>query len=311
MVDGVAKETIKLNPLGVSCGKWRWDWMTDNYLQRLAVATSRISTGINWILMRYSDIYLMFAEAQNELHGPTEVESRTGLSAADALEKVRARAFGTGSAKVKDYDGSSKEAFFNAIVNERAWEFGCECLRKQDLIRWGLIVDKVEAMKEALCLMYDYTFPIKVFDKVLTQNDLPTRVYYRYQADHSDYIDPSSLNLNKDLGIYDADTDNGEYSVNWVPMQVSLDQYGRRPDQVNKNYASTICKILVVGTGLNASYDYSELFSKLYWGSAAQAEFAKYSVGNKTCNYRHIFSIDYESVFESQGWLSNSYGFRN
>ena len=65
--NGKNKEVIRCNPLGVACGKWRWYWMTDNYMKvRFPKANSRIATGINWILMRYSDIYLMFAEAQNE-----------------------------------------------------------------------------------------------------------------------------------------------------------------------------------------------------------------------------------------------------
>ena len=107
-------------------------------------------TGINFPLMRYSDILLMLAEAENELNGPTAI-------AKDALTKVRARAF----AGAEDYDTqvttyvnnlNSKEAFFNAIVDERAWEFGGEGLRKFDLIRWNLYAKKIEeTLRTMIC----------------------------------------------------------------------------------------------------------------------------------------------------------------
>lgn len=68
--------------------------------------------------------------------------------------------------------------------------------------------------------------------------------------------------------------------------------------------------ILVCGSGLNASYDYSALLGKLRWGTEAQAESIKYPVGNGVCDYRHLYAIYYEDIFESQGKLSNAYGFK-
>ena len=76
--------------------------------------------------MRYSDIYLMFAEAQNALTGPDVLNEKANMSPRQALEKVRERAFGTGSSEIKNYDSD----FFTAIVNERAWEFACENVRR-------------------------------------------------------------------------------------------------------------------------------------------------------------------------------------
>ncbi len=99
-------------------------------------------TGINWPLMRYPDVLLMLAETENEINnGPT-------AEAKEALRKVRNRAFPEAkrAEKVEAYIATvsaSKESFFEAIVNERAWEFGGECLRKYDLIRWGNYGKKV------------------------------------------------------------------------------------------------------------------------------------------------------------------------
>ena len=70
--NGKNKEVIRCNPLG--------EWFVVNGVgigwliiiwKSVSKANSRIATtGINWILMRYSDIYLMLAEAQNVLTGP-------------------------------------------------------------------------------------------------------------------------------------------------------------------------------------------------------------------------------------------------
>ena len=69
----------------------------------------------------------MFAEAQNVLTGLDAVSPIAGMSPRQALEKVRERAFGTGAPEITQYDAD----FFTAIVNERAWEFGCESIRRR------------------------------------------------------------------------------------------------------------------------------------------------------------------------------------
>jgi len=97
--------------------------------------------------MRYADILLMYAETENEINeGPTP-------EAKAALSKVRERAFESDlwPTKVTAYIESvsgSKEDFFEAIVDERAWEFGGEMLRKTDLVRWNLLGPKIREMKE-------------------------------------------------------------------------------------------------------------------------------------------------------------------
>jgi len=124
-----------LSATTMAIGKWNRLWMTNDQ-----GSTSSKSTGINWPLMRYSDVLLMLAEAENELNGPT-------ITAKNALEQVRLRAFNPSdyTEKVYNYvtDLSSKDAFFNAIVNERAWEFGGECYRKFDLVRWNIYGQKI------------------------------------------------------------------------------------------------------------------------------------------------------------------------
>jgi len=127
---------------GLATGKWNRLWMTNDQ-----GAESSKSTGINWPLMRYSDILLMLAEAENAVNGPTDI-------AKNALKTVRNRAFAPADRqeKVEAYVNalSSKESFFEAIVNERAWEFGGECMRKFDLVRWNNYGKKIVEIKRIL-----------------------------------------------------------------------------------------------------------------------------------------------------------------
>lgn len=136
---------IPTEATGMGIGKW------DRALATKSLGSgSSKGTGINYPLMRYSDVLLMLAEAENELNGPTAV-------AKDALMQVRARAFNGApnfTEMVTEYVNklNSKDAFFNAIVDERAWEFGGEGLRRFDLIRWNLYAKKIEeAMRTMLC----------------------------------------------------------------------------------------------------------------------------------------------------------------
>jgi hypothetical protein len=76
-------------------------------------------------------------------------------SAQDALKQVRRRAFPAAlwSDKVDAYVATvsaGKDAFFNAIVNERAWELGGEMIRKFDLVRWNLYGKKIADTRNLL-----------------------------------------------------------------------------------------------------------------------------------------------------------------
>lgn len=114
-------------------GKLRYEWMA-------RIVTSTNDDGINWQYMRLADVYLMAAEAINELEGPS--------GAAQYLKAVLDRALPAD--KVSAYMATataSKDAFFNAIVEQRGLEFAGESLRKADLIRWNLLKTKLDEAK--------------------------------------------------------------------------------------------------------------------------------------------------------------------
>lgn len=290
------KEAVSNNPLDVKFGKWRIHWMADSYLALHKTATSRVSTGVNWILMRYPDVLLMYAEAMNALESPDAVHALAGgVSARNALESVRERAFGTGSPKISQYNSD----FFEAIVNERAWEFGCEGIRKLDLVRWGLLYDKIEKMKEALCLMFDNTQPVNIFDKTYQPSEFPKNIFYKYKD--GEFIDPSSLNYYEDINV----APGADYlTTTWFPLDAAKPASG-----TGKNYIDWPVRTLLAATGLNPSYDYSSLLNRMTYGTEISEVLVQYKMGNGICYYRHPFAIFYEDVYESKGKLVNSYGY--
>ena len=148
-------------------GKYRYEWLPRR-------VTSTNDDGLNWLYMRYSDILLMAAEAINEIDGPS--------AAAPYLRMVRERAFPGNSQKVNDFMAqatSGKEAFFNAIVDERALEFTGEMLRKGDLIRWNLLSTKLNEAKIKLQ---------QLENREGKYADLPQRIYYQTAADGESVI---------------------------------------------------------------------------------------------------------------------------
>ena len=117
---------------GMTDGKFRRDWRVpalpgvNNYLQ------------YNWPIIRFADVLLMFAEAENELNGPT-------AAALAAVQEVRNRGYGGNQtlARLPANTTASKADMFNAIANERFLELGGEGIRKYDLIRWNLLAQKI------------------------------------------------------------------------------------------------------------------------------------------------------------------------
>jgi len=143
-------------------GKYRYEWLPRR-------VTSTNDDGLNWLYMRYADVVLMAAEAINELDGPA--------AAAPYLKMIRERAFPDHSDKVTAFmqqASASKEAFFNAIVKERALEFTGEMLRKGDLIRWNLLSTKLNEAKTKLQ---------QLENREGQYADLPKKIYYKTAAD--------------------------------------------------------------------------------------------------------------------------------
>jgi hypothetical protein len=166
--DGVTKTGI--SALAMADGKFRSDWITP----AIPPTSAAQYFGVNWILIRFSDVLLMYAEADNEINnGPSS-------AAISAFNQVRLRAFG-GNATLAGTANTptTHDAFFNAIVNERWWEFGAEGIRKYDLIRWNLLGSKLSDAKTALLALSKYQVPtVAPYNQGVPYSNLAVSMYY-------------------------------------------------------------------------------------------------------------------------------------
>ncbi|MCU7694649.1 RagB/SusD family nutrient uptake outer membrane protein [Haoranjiania flava] len=120
-----------------NCGKWRRSY------EKLT-PKSKNNTGINFPILRYADVLLMLAEADNQLNnGPT-------ANAYAAFNEVRRRAYGfpvnIPNAVSDLRAGLSANDFQQEIIDERSRELCFEALRRQDLIRWGIWTQTMSAL---------------------------------------------------------------------------------------------------------------------------------------------------------------------
>ncbi len=117
-----------------------YDWhgangVTTNYhyvYKQMDWGEARSNSGLNSIVYRMADAYLMYAEAANELNGPSS-EAYADINA------IRERA------GLPDLAGLSQDQFRQAVRTERLHELSFEFNRRWDLNRWGTLVQAVQA----------------------------------------------------------------------------------------------------------------------------------------------------------------------
>lgn len=145
-------------------GKYRYEWMTRR-------VTSDNDDGVNKMYMRYAEVLLIAAETANELEGPG--------AAMPYLKEIRRRSFPAAvqAEKVENYVNTknSKEAMFNAIVEENKFEFTGEMERKQALIRWNMLKTKLDEAKQKMADLAARTGAYA---------DVPATLYYKYKDDN-------------------------------------------------------------------------------------------------------------------------------
>ena len=118
---------------GVQYSTCRYDSEPYGYLFRKFVrnygGATRDEGNMNWPVMRLADVFLMYAEASNEVDGPTTY-------AIDLVNRVRHRGNLPALQAAKTAD---KTSFFEAIEQERFVELMAEGKRSFDLRRWRRI----------------------------------------------------------------------------------------------------------------------------------------------------------------------------
>ena len=111
------------------CGKWKREY--EKYLPK-----SRDWSPTNFPVIRYADVLLMAAEAENEMGNPDV--------ALAYLNQVRARAM------AETIPSTDQASLRQIIRDERARELCFEGLRKFDLIRWGIFNKAMNDCKSSI-----------------------------------------------------------------------------------------------------------------------------------------------------------------
>lgn len=115
---------------------------------------------INMPIIRYADVLLIFAEAENMANGsPTQ-------AAVDAINLVIDRANGNqpNTLHPRLTTAMSKDAFDTAVIEERNWELCFEYDRWFDLIRKRILKEKSRLVIQQNFSESDYLFPIPAND---------------------------------------------------------------------------------------------------------------------------------------------------
>ncbi|MEX2593796.1 MAG: RagB/SusD family nutrient uptake outer membrane protein [Anditalea sp.] len=121
----------------------------------------------DWVLLRYADILLMYAEIENELEGPT-------ASVYEAVDAVRNRSEMPGLPQ-----GLSQEEMRQRIRHERRVELAFEGLRYYDLKRWKIAGEVLNNVDDGIIpynfedRFYHWPIPQSEIDKsdgILVQN---------------------------------------------------------------------------------------------------------------------------------------------
>lgn len=282
-------------------------------------------TGINWPVLRYADVLLLLAEAENEINGnPTE-------TAKDMLKRVRERAFINASNKTAMVDEyianlNDYESFKQAIIDERAWEFGGENIRKFDLIRWNYysdaIVNTIEWMRDVAMNYNQLEIVGSEFvynkDKEIVDMGIANRLYYTYangrvvfENDYLTYCDKSSSPYNTASSLADDDikvagaTFDGLKYANFTESFISVsntDPETKQPYGKDEN-----------GNDIKKGIMHERVLSS--WFGLTDGTFVIgtediSSLRNKVTPY--VFPIPTDRVMSSNGVLSNDgYAIRN
>ncbi len=189
---GTSKVGLTISAL--NDGKYRRDWISP----AIPPTSQAQYFQTKWQIIRYSDVLLMYAEAENEINGPA--------NAYTAINMVRRRGFGkpinTADPTV-DLAGLNKTTFFEAIVRERAFELGGEGIRKYDLIRWNLLGTKLAEAKAEMTAIASASG---------VYANYPASMYYINTSNADDY----TIWSNSYYAPAPTSTPAGTTKVNWI-----------------------------------------------------------------------------------------------
>ena len=137
--------------------KYRAEWMKRDFLNT--------DDGINYPIIRFADVLLMFSEASIGGISGDVPANYTGIDGSATFNQVRARA-----------GLSPKTLTMENLMKERAFEFCGEYIRKYDLMRWGVLKEKLVETNTRLQNMAAHTGEFA---------QLGDTVYCKYRLDNT------------------------------------------------------------------------------------------------------------------------------
>ncbi|MFI3327872.1 MAG: RagB/SusD family nutrient uptake outer membrane protein [Rikenellaceae bacterium] len=150
-----------------------------------------------WVISRYAEIILSYAEAMNEAYGPTYTDATFTMSAIEAVNLVRANVGMPGVAETPAYATlySSQAGMREVIQREWRVEFAFEDHRFWDIRRWKIASETKDIYGAYITKNADNTFSFK-------RTSVETRVWsdkmYLYPVPQTELF--NNLNLTQNTG---------------------------------------------------------------------------------------------------------------
>lgn len=277
-------------PFGIYVGKWRPEWMGASWLSQNKAASAKHLTGINVVRMRYSQVLLYYAECLNELVGADASlpEAATDMTAREALAEVHLRAFDGAADKAvaQEYINAipgDHDSFLEAIMQENAWELTGEGVRKFDLIRWGVLAQKIADMKLKYAeesLTWPSTIYFKYTDATKTRIDLSSVNFYEAAFNSKEEGTAAGYENASGLGFYDCSKSD--------PYTSAVENRDK-----NNNYTVNLPRICegLVGTTIDGTIG------------------EPVNLANQAVKNRYLLPLYTTTISDSEGTLKNSYGY--
>lgn len=165
---------------GIVDGKYRRDWSSNPVI---APSSAQQYMSYKWQILRYSDVLLMFAEAENEINGATADRDLY-------FNMVNRRGHGkpvtAADASIDLPSGLNKVDFQKHLIKQRSLEFGGEGIRKYDLIRWNLLTQALNETKANLTQLVGGSSINNVtymagYPSYVLANEFPKNMFYKSQ----------------------------------------------------------------------------------------------------------------------------------
>lgn len=269
----VTRESMLSNaPFGLYVGKWDPRKMNSTWLDDNIKASGKHMTGINPVKMRYSNVLLFYSECMNELAGSPDASypGDAGMTARQALALVHERAF--------DSEHKSEAAAYVASLPSDKDGFFNEGIVQENAWEFaGEGFRKWDLIRWNLLVEKIYEFK-QTYLQEIADGTYPDKIFYNYSDEAKKKIDMSSVTwYTPSEMVNEADY---AASVSWFgnsKLDTGTDK------QVDTNLPSISCGL--VGTDVNSKD------------------------AGVTVKNRYLMPIGLTTISDSQGYLSNSYGY--